>query len=186
MRLLPLLLASLAALAALAAGAEPAPAAFKFDGDAYHLVDSQKDPQRFAEVYLRADETLKRYSRRITIADLPGMDDAKKQAQGVFEIAKQRTPGLTPDTYAAEGDEDRDVIVTWFDLTDDRSAVDYHAARFVALGAGKGVREYHFVFRRYTNGEPGDQTLAAVHPIAVYAEKRWLEELARFDRAPAR
>lgn len=177
-RLLPALL--LLAPLALAA---PAPAAIDFDGDSYAFVAREVDAARIAEDYLRADETPARFSRRLTIADQPKATGAKAVALGVVNIAKLRTPGIAPETFVAEGAEDKDVSVAWFDLLDDGSAVDYHAARFVDIKGG-GVREYHFTLRRYTNGLPPDEALGALRGAAEPSTLRWVEMLSALSRGP--
>lgn len=181
------LLVSLSLLAALALAAPaapgPTPAGLAFDDEDYRFVAREVDPARVAEHYLRAGETLERFSRRLTIADLPTAASAKAVALGVVNIAKQRTPGIAPDTFVAEGTQEKDVSVAWFDLLDDGSAVEYHAARFVDLPSG-GVREYHFTVRRYTNGLPPDPALGALRGASEPHTLRWVELLSALDRAP--
>ena len=180
------LLVSLWLLAPLAFAAEPAtPAPIAFDGEDYAFVSREVDAARIAENYLRSDETLARFSRRLTVADQPQVAGAKAVALGVMNIAKLRTPGIEPETFVAEGAEDHDISVAWFDLTDDNSAVEYHAVRFVDL-AGGGVREYHFTVRRYTNGLPPDEALGALRGASEPNTLRWIELLSALDRAPAK
>lgn len=177
-----------AALSGVAAGGPPAEIAF--DGDRYVSVARAQDPERIAEVFVRTGETAERFSRSLTIADQPKSTSVKQIGLGVVRIAKLRTPGLEAATFAAEGAEDRDLTVTWFVLTDDGTAVEFHAARFVALtdkrGRSKGVREYHMVAREYTNERAPDAVLAMLVPVVVGFAPRWVEELQRLDRAPQR
>jgi hypothetical protein len=101
----------------------------------------------------------------------------------VLNIAKQRTPGLAPETFSAEGTQEHDLSIAWYDLTDDGSAVEHHIARFVDL-VGGGVREYHLTLRHYTNGKPPDGAFGelrrAVEPDTVHQ----VELLSALDRAP--
>jgi hypothetical protein len=181
----PLLLA--ASVAATAAGA--APDEVQFEGERYLAAGYEQDATRVAEHFVRETESLERYSRRVTVAEQPKATSVRQLGLGVIRIAKLRTPGLEPEVFAAEGAEDRDLTVTWIALTDDSAAVEFNATRFVALldkkGATKGVREYHFVSREYTNGRHPDQVLASFAPVIANFSDRWVEELQRFDRAPA-
>lgn len=183
---MPLVLVLPFAFALGAAAAEPAvPADIEFDGDAYRFAAREAAEARIAEHYLRADETLERFSRRLTVADQPQATSAKAVALGVMNIAKLRTPGIAPDSFVAEGTEERDLSVAWYDLTDDNSAVEYHVARFVSL-AGGGVREYHLTVRRYTNGNPPDAALGALRRAHEPGTLRDVELLAALERAPLR
>jgi len=160
----------------------------KFDGERYLGAGYEQDEARIAEHFVRQTESMTRYSRRVTIAEQPKATSVKQLGLGVIRIAKLRTPGLEPEVFAAEGAEDRDLTVTWIALTDDNTAVDFYATRFVALkdksGASKGVREYHFTSREYANGRHPDQVLASFLPVIASFSERWVEELQRFDRAP--
>lgn len=180
----------LLALALLAAGAGAAPAALVFDGEAYRAVAREDDPARIAEHFVREGESAERFSRRLTIADQPKAAGAKAVASGVVAFARLRTPGIAPETFAAEGAEERDVTVTWYALTDDDAAVEFHAARFVTLtdrrGRSKGVREYHLVAREYTNGRDPDAALAEFVPPVAALAGGWVEALQHLERAPKR
>jgi hypothetical protein len=185
----PLLLALCAGLA-LAAQAAPAgaPREITFDGERYLSAGVERDESRVAEHFVREIESLARYSRRVTIAEQPKAQSVRQLGLGVVRIAKLRSPGLEPEVYSAEGAEDRDLTVAWIALTDDNAAVEYHATRFVALfdksGAPKGVREYHYVAREYTNGRHPDQVLASFAPVISGFSDRWVEALQHLDRAP--
>lgn len=179
------LLAPLAVAAPAAVEPGPAPAAIAFDDDVYGFVSREADPARIAEHYLRTDETLERFSRRLTIADQPQAASAKAVALGVVNIAKLRTPGIAPETFVAEGTQEKDISVAWYDLLDDGSAVEYHAARFVDL-AGGGVREYHYTVRQYANGQRPDTVLGALRGATERHTLRRVEMLSLLDRAPVR
>ncbi len=171
---------------ATASAAEPpTPAAIVFDAEDFLFVSREVDAARIAEHYLRADETLARFSRRLTVADQPKAASAKAVALGVVNIAKMRTPGIAADTFVAEGSQERDLSVAWFDLTDDGAAVEFHVARFVDREGG-GVREYHFAVRRYTNGVPADAALGTLHTAVEPVTLGWVELLSTLDRAPAK
>lgn len=180
----------LALAGGLALAADAAPAEVDFDGERYLAVAVERDEARVAEHFLREGEKLERYSRRLTIADQPKATSVRQVGLGVVQIAKLRTPGFEPGTFAAEGAEDRDLTVTWFALTDDGAAVEFHVARFVALrdrsGATKGVREYHFVAREYTNGNHPDQVLAEFAPVVAGFADRWIDGLQPLDQAPGK
>lgn len=186
MMLRPLLLALCAGLA-LAAPAG-APVEIVFDGERYLSAGVERDETRVAEHFVREIESLARYSRRVTVAEQPKAQSVRQLGLGVVRIAKLRSPGLEPEVFAAEGDEDRDLTVAWIALTDDDAAVEYHATRFVALfdkkGAPKGVREYHYVAREYTNGRHPDQVLTSFAPVISNFSDRWVEALQHLDRAP--
>jgi hypothetical protein len=177
------LLAPFAMAAPAAVEPGPAPAAIPFDGDAYAFAARETDPARIAEHYLRADETIERFSRRLTVADQPQATSAKAVALGVIKFAKQRTDGIAPETFVAEGTQEKDISVAWYDLLDDGSAVDYHAARFVDLASG-GVREYHYTVRQYTNGQRPDTALGALRGTTERHTLRWVEMLTALDRVP--
>lgn len=170
------------------ADAAPSAAELRFDGDIYLAAGQESDASRIAEHFIRAGETLERYSRRLTIADQPEATSVKQLGLGIIAITKLRTPGLETSTFAAEGDEDRDLTMTWFALADDNSSVEFHAARFVALrdakGASRGVREYHFVSREYTNGRHPDEVFSLLAPVVAGFADRWVDELQTFNRAP--
>jgi len=187
-RVLALLAALVLALVAPAALAAAGP--MVFDGDEYFPAALESDPERTAEHFLRKGETAERFSRRLTIADQPQATGVKQIGIGVVRFAKLRTPGLDPATFAAEGAEDRDLTVTWFMLSDDGTAVEFHAARFLTLtdkrGRASGVREYHLVAREYLNGREPDATLAAIVPVVVGFAPGWVEDLQHLDRAPRR
>lgn len=166
------------------------PASIRFDSETYFAVSHEQDASRVAEHFVRAGESPDRYSRRFTVADQTKATSVKQIGLGIIAITKLRTPGLETATFAAEGAEDRDLTVTWFTLTDDGIAVEFNAARFVALrdakGATTGVREYHFVAREYTNGRHPDQVFASLAPVVGGFADRWVDELQTFERAPAR
>lgn len=176
---------SLALLALLFAAAASAgePASVKFEGEDYRFAARETDAARIAEHYLRGDETLERFSRRLTIADQLKAANAKTVALGVIGIAKLRTPGLAPESFAAEDRPEHDISVAWYSLTDDNAAVERHLARFVDLKGG-GVREYHFTVRRYLNGQTPDAAFAALRNAVDKATLERVEALAALDRAP--
>jgi hypothetical protein len=180
-----LALALLLAAAPLAAAAPaPVPADLTFDGDSYKFAAREADEARVAEHYLRKGETMARFSRRLTVADQLQATSAKAVALGVLNLARMRTPGIKPDTFASESAPESDISVAWYDLLDDNSAVEYHVARFVDREGG-GVREYHLTVRRYTNGQPTD---AVFGPLRGQTEPGTLfdvERLAKLDRAPS-
>lgn len=182
----PFLLALGIGLAASASAG--APEAISFDGERFLSAGVESDDARVAEHFVREVESLARYSRRVTIAEQPKARSVRQLGLGVVRIAKLRTPGLEPEVFAAEGGEDRNLTVTWIALTDDGSAVEYNATRFVALldpkGATTGVREYQFVAREYTNGRHPDQVLNSFAPVIAGFSERWVDELQRLDRAP--
>lgn len=187
MTLLRVLLLALGSGVALAASAG-APVELQFDGERFLAAGIERDETRVAEHFVREIESLARYSRRVTVAEQPKAQSVRQLGLGVVRIAKLRTPGLEPEVYAAEGAEDRDLTVTWIALTDDNAAVEYHATRFVALfdkqGVAKGVREYHYVAREYTNGRHPDQVLTAFAPVISGFSDRWVQALQLLDRAP--
>lgn len=182
----PLLLAFCGALGLAAHGGVPTEV--QFDGERYLSAGVERDATRVAEHFVREIESLARYSRRVTVAEQPKAQSVRQLGLGVIRIAKLRTPGLEPEVFSTEGAEDRDLTVTWIALTDDNAAVEYHATRFVALfdakGAAKGVREYHYVAREYTNGRHPDQVLTAFAPVISGFSDRWVEALQHLDRAP--
>jgi hypothetical protein len=181
----------LAAALALAATAAAGPAAqLTFDGERYLAAGTEQDDARIAQHFVRATESLSRYSRRVTIADLPKAQSVRQLGLGVIRIAKLRSPGFEPEVFSAEGAEDRDLTVTWIALTDDGVAVEFHAARFVALfdakGKPDGVREHHFVAREFTNGRHPDAVLTSFAPVIAGFADRWVVELQALDLAPAK
>ena len=165
-------------------GAHAAPPAdLSFDGDTYHFATREIDEVRIAEHYMREGDAQARFSRRLTVADQIKATSAKAVALGVLNLARMRTPGIAPDSFAAENAHDKDISVAWYDLTDDGSAVEYHVARFVDIKTG-GVREYHLTVRHYTNGQKPDDALGALRGQTEPGTLHDVEMLSTFDRAP--
>jgi len=183
--LLVSILLALAGCGGAAVKPDAAPARIPFDGDLYASAARESASGRDAEHFLRDGDPAERFAKRLTIAEFDASGGAKGVAQGVVQLARLRTPGLLPETFAAEGNEQHDISVSWVVLTDDNSAVEYHAARFVDLAPPR-VREYHFIWRRYTNGADPDAVLGEMQPQIDSLLPRWVGRLNGLDRAPQR
>ena len=182
---LSLLLAAAPMAGAATPAAAPAPAEIVFAGDAYKFAAREVNEARIAEHYLREGETNERFSRRFTVADQLKATSAKSVALGLLGLARMRTPGIAPETFASESAPDHDISIAWYDMLDDGSAVEYHAARFVDLKGG-GVREYHLTVRRYTNGQPTDAVFGPLRGQTEPITLKVMELIATLDRAPSK